>query len=462
MTSITSNIPNMDGKYLQSQSINVFNAFKNGGVDGIGNYLNGQLTSVATGMVDGAVNEMFGDSVLGSVVGGVVSAIISAILSGDFSAPKGEIEGAAKSLEEAKNMQNFSDQVGKALNGEGKQIVDANKLLQQNYEQSMNELLGNTNSKVAEMNDQLGKYNTTKDETNDTMKANNDLISQKMARIKDIDEELAKFKEQGGVLPEPKPKKDGEGGDEGTPQLTGNPEIDKLLAEKSLLGGEILNLQAANVSLASVVVNSGEETKAMLTETSQVSSNATTTAEQEADMLLQGISQGKAALTEFLSIVDKGLMPQFDKAMLKKITTLATKATINGTNSGLLAGIASALGVGSIFSFGSTAMQAKNAGQGSAMYGTASAADVFNSALEKTIHQQLMSYFKQQIISPLTDKLGLNNELGQFALSNMADIMNNIDNTYNPDLNTTADDVAETIDENADETEEIVEESAPA
>ena len=96
------------------------------------------------------------------------------------------------------------------------------------------------------------------------------------------------------------------------------------------------------------------------------------------------------------------------------------KATINGTESGLLATAAATMGVGSLFSFGATASKAAELSAASADKASGSAARIATNVAGKVSEQFAMNSIKYV----LSNIPGIGSELSQYTDQLVAQIQN--------------------------------------
>lgn len=123
----------------------------------------------------------------------------------------------------------------------------------------------------------------------------------------------------------------------------------------------------------------------------------------------------KQAINEVKTVLD-GQLPKLDEAAKIRIAGEMTKAAISETESGLLAAAAAAMGLSSVFSFGSTASEAIELGQGAGNKLKILSDATLQASVEKTMKTYMDNVMKQ-CLGNVLDGIGFEGELRTQLLS---------------------------------------------
>ena len=403
-------------------------AYGKNGMQGLSNiwdqYAQSQLNNVSGGIVDSTI----GDNYAGAVVKGLAQAVISAILGGNFSAPQSEITDAQKSLSDVQNISNNGKQLSDNAIKEAQDITNTTNSEVDNATSEINDAVSEINTNTETLTEAIETHTEEFEANKEQIDNNKEQIQEKQKQLEDMDAQIKQIISEQHIQVH---KKDEQGGDGienmdlSTIDTGGNEQLQSLIAQRGGLSSEILNLQNANLSVVETITQGSASMSELVSSVSNISTEKALFIDQRSNEILSTVNDAKGAVQELTNFLN-GEFPKMDKAMVTRISTIVAKGAVNGTNSGVLTGIAATLGAGSIFSMGSTAMQAKNATEGAAKYGTASAKDIANAAIEKTV-QQMANKYMQQSLAQLSNITGVDlsqiMDLAQEGISQAKDSM---------------------------------------
>ena len=415
----------------------VATAYAKNGMQGVSNIWDQYAQSQVTGVADNLVDSTIGNNYAGAIVKGISQAIISAILGGNMSAPTSEINDAQQSLTDVQNMKTQGQKLSDDANNQAKEITNTTKASVEGGTAEIQDAVSTINNGAETLNKTLENNTTNFEENKAEIDKNKKTIELKQKELDEMDIKIKQLLSERNISV---PKKE-ENGDNSVTNMDfssfdfgTNSDLQELIASRKTLSDEILELQNTNISLLENITTGSESCSELLSSISEVSTEKAEFIDQKAGEILSTVTDAKGAVQELSNFLN-GEFPKMDKAMATRIATIVTKGAINGTNSGVLTGLAATLGASSIFSFGSTAMQAKNAGEGALKYGTASAKDIANAAIEKTVKEMATKYM-QQSMSQLSNIIGVDiNEIMDMAQEMSTQAKETTINDYVADAN---------------------------
>ena len=187
-------------------------------------------------------------------------------------------------------------------------------------------------------------------------------------------------------------------------------ELKALIQEYNTLGIDIAGLQQMNTVLTSQnvtyrenIMNNVEMAETGLAERIEVTQEQAANIDAATNEIVSMCNNAQSAITEVQNLL-KGQFPKLDQVTLVKLATSMTKSAICGTNSGILASAAAAMGLGSVVTFGASAQKAAELTAASADQAAGSAKHIATNVAGKLIQQQMMAYMNQTLsnISQMT------------------------------------------------------------
>lgn len=416
----------------------------------IGNILNGNTDAMITNTTDGVVDNLVSNPVANAAVKGAID-IVKTVLLGQYN--KGEDIKDAKNDESAlKDLASQSNAIADEGKNAGKEVLnqvqsDADEV-QSNINNSVDTIKNATEEgaeEITEVSKETEATTETLEGNQATIKQNNDEIQKKQSKRDELASKIATKKAELGMsneAPAPKPtptpsapgtdgnnssvENGGENSTQTNTQLMSTDgvedgELKALINEYNTLGADISGLQLINTNLSTkntamteTIQENIENTSQSVTEKMEISEEQSAYIDEQTNNIVSMANDAESAIKEVSNLL-QGQFPKMDKVATVKLATSMTKSAICGTNSGLLASAAAAMGVSSVFSFGSTAAKAAELGAASGDQAAASAKHIATNVAGKIIQQQMTQYMKQTF-SDIGQMIGVD-------LSQMSSIM---------------------------------------
>ena len=215
---------------------------------------------------------------------------------------------------------------------------------------------------------------------------------------------------------------DSSGADEsGMPQqiTCSDPSLQEDVSKYNSIVSEISGLTAKNTELREGINTNNATISALQENAVKVTDEQNTRIDEAVNSITSTASSTQSAIQETKNLLE-GEFPQFDEIMLIKLATAMTKASICGTQSGILAAAAAAMGVGSIFSFGSTAAKAAELTAAAKDQTAASAKHIWANAAGKVLEKIAQSYVTN-VMTNITSSIG--GDFAQFGNEMLASVM---------------------------------------
>ena len=399
----------------------------------IGNILNGNTDAMITNTTDGIVDGLVSNPVANAAIKGAID-IVKIVLMGQYN--KGQdIKDAGQNLTDINTLGNTSNQMADAGKTQSEQILGA---LQSDLDGAKTTVDDATNTITVTMEDgtsQVIEISEQNIATAEQIQKNQDLIDQnnseiqtKQQRLTELSTQIAAKKAELGMSAEAPavtgggdaPSGAGEAPAGDSPQGAGfvpmssdgiqNSELKALIQEYNELGIDISGLQQMNTTLTAQnatfrenIMNNVEMAETGLAERIEVTQEQAANIDSATMEIVSMCNNAQSAIGEVQNLL-QGQFPKLDQVTLVKLATAMTKSAICGTNSGLLASAAAAMGVGSIVSFGATAQKAAELTAASVDQAAGSAKHIATNVAGKLIQQQMMSYMNQTLsnISQMT------------------------------------------------------------
>lgn len=388
----------------------------------IGDLLNGNYASSAAGIAKTLTNDPVAQAAIDAVSG-----IVEAVLAGQNVGQK-EIDAAGKN-EEAVNtlttaQNNSGTQAGKTAEQiqnqaetevqESKVVIDGKIVDVETVVAESQAFIDDVNAQNEEMQEQVEKNNQIIEDTNKERENLLAQINERKATLNISTENNTEAPAQ----PDPASSNDGEGNpvqnDRDNNQnsqiasmsLDGieDPELQSLIKQYNSLGSGITDLAAVNVGLQTKMTEGAESISENIEETISVKDEQLSEIDEYTNNIVSTINSAEGAIKEVSSML-QGQFKTIDKQTAIKLAGEMIKASINGTQSGVLAAAAAAMGVGSIFSFGATAEKVARLTKNSGECATASGKEIAANVAGK-LAQDYMQKMTNQVLNNLTQSLG--------------------------------------------------------
>ncbi|MCD8377922.1 MAG: hypothetical protein LUB59_03945, partial [Candidatus Gastranaerophilales bacterium] len=194
-------------------------------------------------------------------------------------------------------------------------------------------------------------------------------------------------------------------------------------------GMSIQACQQENIQLVEVVVNNNTEAATVQQETIEITDEELANIDNATNAIVSAADSAEGAIKEVQNLLN-GQFPQLDKVTTIKLATSMTKSAICGTKSGIFAAAAAAMGVGSVFSFGSTAADAAKLTEQATASGENSALSLAKNAAGK-IAQNAYTAYMQNTLGNIAETYGLNSEFTSQLLAEIGNIKSELPTTEN-------------------------------
>lgn len=280
---------------------------------------------------------------------------------------------------------------------------------------------GDIIAQINEDNQQLAKEI---DENNKKIQENQEKIEKEQAEMDKLAAEIEALRSELGMgaLVFEDPKSAGEGGENGSSGFgpkkmisegaESNPKLLGLINRYNTHAQNIQIYQVENAGLSEINAEKTELINGNISTTQeQQAATYEVTAEQEAQIdaaanqIVAMCNSAKGAINEIKSMLE-GNFPKLDQVALIKLATSMTKSAICGTESGMLATAAGALGLSSVVSFGATAAKAAEATAASIDKGAGAAAHIATNAAGQLV-EQVATNMVNQVIGNISNLVGV-------------------------------------------------------
>lgn len=345
---------------------------------GIGNYLNGQMSSMATNTVNGVADELMGN--MNPYAKMAVKSALSILMSWVMGQDKKEAAGAkTEGLEKSGVLRGDADS-GVAASNElrGNAASDNDALV--------SDILDNR-SQIDSRNENNQELNNDNDEQK---KKIDDLRKEQKKLLDDIQKRQDALKTQQVNLPK-KGENNGDDGEKGVPPTTlssdnvTDPVLVDLLKQYNDIGAQITEIQT-------VVDQNNTQIETNLEENDTNYQNMDAAADQ-----MISLYQGYQSAIQNVGDLVSGKQKMFTPEMMIKAAEQIAMSAINGTEGGVLAAAATAMGASSVFSFGTTAAEAAKYARASADKFSSVAPRIASSVAIKLAKTTAESYIQQAL-----------------------------------------------------------------
>lgn len=401
------------------------------------------------GVVGGALDAMGASPVVKEVVSGVID-IVKTVLVGNYNMGA-DVKEAAQNGQEITNLTNTATQMSEATESASQDILSAlqsdTEGVQSEIETQSQELvvtLQNGTQETIQINEQNAETAELINQNNNKIAENQAAIQEEQALMQDLANQIDIARQEAGMQGSPQLEEgsintgNGEDGNSSGIKFSqmsnagveNNPKLANLIAQYNASAATIAVLQADCVALTAEnttytenIKNNIEVTQEQQTEQIEVTEEQSAGIDQAANEIVSMCNSAEGAINEVKNLL-QGNFPKLDQVTLVKLATAMTKSAICGTNSGLLATAAAAMGVGSIFSFGATAGKAVQLTAASVDQGAASAAHIAENVAGK-LAQQAANAAVNQVLTNVgnlvgVDLNGLYSQMTQFIGENSA------------------------------------------
>ena len=200
----------------------------------------------------------------------------------------------------------------------------------------------------------------------------------------------------------------------------------RLIQEYNGIGVDIAGLETINEEFTNNILEGAEENTEIATDAIDVSQEELDSIDQVTGEIVSTMDSAQGAVKELQSFLE-GNFKTLDKKTVITLAKECVKAGINGTQSGVLAAAAAAMGASSIFTFGQTAQKAADLSRNSVKTGVASGKEI----AANTAGKMLESYAKQmvnQVVNTTTQGLCNLAGLDQETISQINDLTSSLQN----------------------------------
>ncbi|MBR3889409.1 hypothetical protein IKJ53_02735, partial [bacterium] len=323
-----------------------------------------------------------------------------------------EVEQITGAMEEMSSVsESASQEVVSALSSD----TEAVKSDMESTAQDISNTVQSGADTIAQKNEENQQIAKEIEENDKKIQENQEKIQEEQADMDKLAAEIESLRSQSGMGAAvfEDSKSAGEGGENGSSGFgpkkmssegaESNPRLMELINQYN---SHAQNIQVYQVENAGLSEENAEKTELINSNisTTQEQQAATyeVTAEQEAQIdaaanqIVSMCNSAKGAINEVKNMLE-GNFPKLDQVTLIKLATSMTKSAICGTESGLLATAAGALGLSSVVSFGATAAKAAEATAASIDKGAGAAAHIATNAAGKILEQVAKSAVNQVI-----------------------------------------------------------------
>ena len=362
------------------------------------------------GVVDGALDAMGASPVTKAVISGAIDigkTIVEIVLTGNYNTGA-DVKEAKQNGQEITNLTDTATQMSDATEN-----ADTTQK-QGEIEAQSQELTGNLAQSVetiTQVNEENEASAELMQENNEVIQENEQQIQQKQAQMEQLQQQISSLK--GNAQANNADQGDGTGTEFIQANgAEGNPELKALIDQYNGLAADVAGLKLQNDALITQNVSQGETinenieaTQEQQTELVEITAEQSANIDAAANEIVSMCNSAEGAINEVKNML-AGNFPKMDQVTLVKLATAMTKSAICGTNSGLLATAASAMGVSSIFSFGATAGKAAQLTAAAGDQGAASAAHIAANAAGK-LAQQAATAAVNQVLSNVSNLVGV-------------------------------------------------------
>lgn len=411
----------------------------------VGDALSGNSDAIITNATNGLVDNLIENPVANAAVKTTID-IVKTVLMGQYQKGVDKLE-TQKAAKEIKNTSNTMVQMGDSTDAKAKDLSSTAQQAIDGYSIDI------TNNQVI-IKDALTETEVTvKDKTEENEKVaeqiqkNQTEINQKQQRMQEIANQIKQnqsstkpHKAEHKSTPTKAPQQQNQDGtsvdgNKQTQMFTQSSDEsqqtpvfnvmeldgvnDSLIQEYNSLGVEVQELMVANQTMTSSIIDDNAQIVDVKDQATQVTDETSQQIDDATNQIVSTLGNTKAAIDEVTNLL-KGNFPKLDQVTLIKLSGEMVKATINGTESGLLATAAATMGVGSLFSFGATASKAAELSAASADKASGSAARIATNVAGKVSEQFAMNSIKYV----LSNIPGIGSELSQYTDQLVAQIQN--------------------------------------
>ena len=383
------------------------------------------------GGVESAVTNITGNQTVGTIAGTLAS-VVMAVLGGQ-NVGQQEINAAAKNASAVKDITDSQNQLSNQANQGAseikneteantdaeKQNIDGKTADTQAAVESSKEVVDGIKAENEEQQAKIAENNKAIQEATEKRNAILEKINSKQASSKTLQNEQSNVKNDKNGEQKPQISSLPEGGSEDS-------ELQALKAKYDSLGGTIVKLTAENVELQAKIDEGNKTIQDSVNETVSVTETQLSEIDECANNIISMSKDAQGAINEISEML-QGQFKTLDKQTCVKLACEMVKATANGTQSGLLAAAATAMGVSSVFSFGATATKTAQLTKNSVECGTASASEIAANVAGKAM-QDYAKNLSNQIVGNITQGLG---ELAGLDANTIAEITSGIQQLQN-------------------------------
>ena len=383
------------------------------------------------GGVESAVTNITGNQTVGTIAGTLAS-VVMAVLGGQ-NVGQQEINTASKNTAAVKNITDSQNQLSNQANQGASEIrneaetnIEAQRQNIGGISEDIENSVGTSKENVDRIKEENKAYEAKKAEKEkaieETTKKRNAILEKsksKQASSESKENETSNVENSNNgdkktqVLPSP----------EG---VSVDSELQALRAEYDSLGGTIEKLKAEKGELQAKIDEGNKTIQDSVNETVSVTETQLSEIDECANNIISMSKDAQGAINE-LSAVLQGQFKTLDKQTCIKLAGEMVKASMNGTQSGLLAAAATAMGVSSVFSFGATATKTAQLTKNSVECGTASGMELAGNVAGKVM-QDYAKNVLNQMVGNITQGLG---ELAGLDANTIAEITSGMQQLQN-------------------------------
>lgn len=403
--------------------------------------------AAVNGVVNGALDAFNAPPAVKAAVEGAID-IVKTVLIGNYNMGA-DVKEAAQNGQEITNLTNAATQLSQSSETASNDILSAltsdTEGVQSEIETQSQELvvtLENGTQETIKLNDQNVQTAGLIKENNAKIDENQKKIEEQQTQMQELKAQIDALRSQSGLgeaqFEDATIK--GQGGEDGSSDISfkqmsnkgteNNPKLAALINQYNACAGVIAGFQAENAKLTTDngtyqqnIRDNVAATQEKQAEQVEVTEEKSASIDEAANQIVSMCNSAEGAINEVKNML-AGNFPKIDQVTLVKLATAMTKSAICGTNSGLLATAAGAMGLSSVFSFGATAGKAAQLTAASVDQGAASAAHIAENVAGKLAEQAAKSAVNQVLgnISNLTgvDLTSIYNQMTQFIGENSA------------------------------------------
>ena len=373
------------------------------------------------GAAGDAVTKMTGNQTAGAAAQVLVDIVKTVIMKGAAAVDAADRAELANSKKQMEGISNTTTKTFNAADEYTRIMTEKLSATAITGQSEIDDLITIIMDNSQKLKENVDENKSTNEEKQEQIQKNNQTIEQNRNKMSSLLSEIRNKKSEANVKVQQngtgKKENENTGDKSGTFLLgsTNTPEIDGLIQQYNTLMLDTEMLTMLNTYLTDQITTNTEKTSELAEGTIEVTEEQSKEIDGKVFDIMAEADNAKRAINEVKTVLD-GQLPKLDEAAKIRIAGEMTKAAISGTESGLLAAAAAAMGLSSVFSFGSTASEAIELGQGAGNKLKILSDATLQASVEKTMKTYMDNVMKQ-CLGNVLDGIGFEGELRTQLLS---------------------------------------------